>query len=593
MANRAFPVAQSTLFHAHAPMTENQGKVILLVDDQNLVAAAVRSLLAEQTTWKVHHVALAAEAVEAAARLRPHVILQDMILPDGSGLDLIGRYAQVHELPGTQVIMLSVDETPEHKAAAFDAGAFDYIVKMPAKAEFVVRVRHAIRQAEMVEAQVCLLDQAEAANRQARRELEARREAERKLEALNLRLRQELHARMEALERIAADLGQIQDLDLLLRRLLAEAREVFGCEAGSILLREGDTLVFTYAQNDIVNAELRFPDPRRSPAKLPIDRSSLAGAAAVDGLVAVRDAYELPEDSPFQFNKSFDQATGFRTRAVLALAMHDRMHQLIGVLQLINPRDTGSHHSREFSEDDQKLARHFAVLAADQLDRVRSYREAILRMVRLSELNDPKETGAHVRRVAEVSAILYEAWARRRGASEREIDRQLDMLRSAAMLHDLGKVGIPDLIKKSGPLTADERKEMQKHPILGVSIYREIHDPVDRASVEVMLYHQTKWDGSGYPSHDEIRQQLVRLGWKPEHVPEPKHEGIPIFGRVSAVADVFDALMSRRAYKEPWDSGRVRDEMARSSGTHFDPELVEILLERFDQVCAAHAMFEE
>jgi response regulator RpfG family c-di-GMP phosphodiesterase len=551
-------------------------------------------LLAGQADWQVHHVAKASEAVAAATRLRPHVILQDMVLPDGSGLELISRYAELHELPGTQVIMLSVDEAPEHKAAAFDAGAFDYIVKMPALAEFVVRVRHAIRQAEMVEAQVRLLDEAEAANRHAKREIEARREAERKLEAANLQLREELHARMEALERIAADLGQLQDLDLLLRRLLAEARAVFGCEAGTILLREGDHLVFSYAQNDILNVETRFPDARRSPVRLPMDRSSIAGAAAVDGLVAVRDAYELPEGTPFKFNRSFDEATGFRTRAVLALAMRDRMHQLIGVLQLINPRDTGAHHSREFTEDDQKLARHFAMLAADQLDRVRSYREAILRMVRLSELNDPKETGAHVRRVAEVSAIIYEAWARRHGASEHEIDRQLDLLRPAAMLHDLGKVGIPDaILKKPGPLNEEERGVMQSHPIFGVSIFRDLRDPLDLATLEVILYHQTKWDGTGYPDHQAIRSELVRLGWKPEKVPEPKGDRIPIFGRVVTLADVFDALMSRRAYKEAWDHERVRQELAKSAGTHFDPELVEILLERFDKACNAHAMFEE
>jgi len=165
-------------------MPDPHRKVILLVDDQNLVAAAVRSLLAGQEGWELHHVSRATEAADAARRLRPHVILQDMVLPDGSGLELIGRYAQIRDLPGTQVVILSVDEAPEHKAAAFDAGAFDYIVKMPAQAEFVVRVRHAIRQAEMVETQVGLLDAAEAANRQAAREIEARREAERKLEQM-------------------------------------------------------------------------------------------------------------------------------------------------------------------------------------------------------------------------------------------------------------------------------------------------------------------------------------------------------------------------------------------------------------------------
>jgi response regulator RpfG family c-di-GMP phosphodiesterase len=126
-----------------------------------------------------------------------------------------------------------------------------------------------------------------------------------------------------------------------------------------------------------------------------------------------------------------------------------------------------------------------------------------------------------------------------------------------------------------------------------VSIFRDLRDPLDLATLEVILYHQTKWDGTGYPDHQAIRSELVRLGWKPEKVPEPKGDRIPIFGRVVTLADVFDALMSRRAYKEAWDHERVRQELAKSAGTHFDPELVEILLERFDKACNAHAMFEE
>ena len=134
---------------------------------------------------------------------------------------------------------------------------------------------------------------------------------------------------------------------------------------------------------------------------------------------------------------------------------------------------------------------------------------------------------------------------------------------------------------------------MELHPMYGVSIIRDLRDPLDLATLEVILYHQTKWDGTGYPDHASIRTELVRLGWTPDKVPEPRGEGIPIFGRVVTLADVFDALMSRRAYKEPWDPARVRDTLARSAGTHFDPELVEVLLERFDKACAAHAMFEE
>lgn len=574
---------------------------ILVVDDQPIIAAAVRSLLSDQHGWRVHHVASAVDALDEAMRVRAQVILQDMTLADGSGLDLVERYVACHELPGVQVVMLSSDEKPENKAAAFDAGAFDYMVKMPPKAEFVVRVRHAIRQAEIMALQVRLLDEAEAANHRAERLLRAREEAERLLEekgrelaTLNERLRADLNLRTESLNRIAADLHQLQDLDMLLRRLLAEARKVFGCEAGSILLREGEHLVFTYAQNDALSIETRFPDLKRSPLRLPIDRSSIAGAGAVDGMVVVRDAYDLPPEVPFRFNRSFDETTGYRTRAVLAVAMHDSAQRLLGVLQLINPREPGVEAIGTFTEDDRKLASHFAGLAAIALERSQLGRSMVLRMMRLAEMRDPRETGAHVKRVAECSAVLFQGWATRRGMPAGEQERKLDILRTAAMLHDLGKVAIPDaVLKKPAKLDAAERAVMEMHPVHGARMLDGLSTALDEATAEVILYHHARWDGTGYPSNADIADELVRLGRAPEGVPPARGDAIPIFGRCVALADVFDALISRRAYKEPWPPEQVRATIAAEAGTHFDPELVEIFVERFEAMCHAHQMFAE
>jgi response regulator RpfG family c-di-GMP phosphodiesterase len=574
---------------------------ILVVDDQPTTIAAVRSLLSDKPGWTVHHVASASEAMAAAVRVRPRVILQDLSLGDGDGMDLVASYVACRELPGTQVVVLSSDEDPDLKAAAFDAGAFDYIVKMPARAEFVVRIRHAIRQAEIVETQIRLLDQMEAANRRAERELKVQEEFDRLLEdrsmqlaEANARLRTDMDTRIDSLNRIAADLHSLQDLDMLLRRLLLEARRVFGCEAGSILLRDGDRLVFTYAQNDVLNVETRFPDPKHSPVHLPIDRGSIAGAGAVDGMVVVRDAYDLPPGVPFKFNRSFDEATGYRTRAVLAVAMHDSAHRLLGVLQLINPHARTAGPSGVFSEEDQKLASHFAGLAAMALERSQLGRSMVLRMMRLAEMRDPKETGAHVKRVAEVSAILYQAWAERRGMVPREAEQRIDVLRTAAMLHDLGKVAIPDaVLKKPGKLDPDERTVMELHPIHGARTLDGLSTALDEATADVILYHQCRWDGAGYPKHQAIVEEFARLGRPASEVPAPIGESIPIFARCVALADVFDALMSRRAYKDPWPPERVHETIVSESGRHFDPELVEIFRERFQEICAAHRLFVE
>jgi HD-GYP domain-containing protein (c-di-GMP phosphodiesterase class II) len=452
-----------------------------------------------------------------------------------------------------------------------------------------------------VATQVRLLDEAEAANRRAERQLQAREQAEKLLQerslelaALNARLRTDLSLRIETLNRIGADLHMLQDLDMLLKRLLAEARGAFGCEAGSILLRDGDRLVFTYAQNDVLNIETRFPDPKRSPVHLPIDRTSIAGAGAVDGLVIVRDAYELPADVPFRFNRSFDEATGYRTRAVLVVALRDSAQRLLGVLQLINPRAQGAHHGREFTDEDQKLAQHFAGLAAMALERSQLGRSMVLRMMRLAEMRDPKETGAHVKRVAEVAALLYQAWAERRSMSEREMERNLDLLRTAAMLHDLGKVAIPDaILKKPGKLDSDERAVMEMHPVHGARTLDGLSTALDEATADVILYHQARWDGRGYPRHEAIVAELGRLGRRPDQVPVPAGADIPIFARCVALADVFDALMSRRVYKDPWPPERVLETIVSEAGSHFDPELVEIFRDRFGAMCAANQMFVE
>ena len=583
-------------------VSEPQRRRILVVDDQAIIAASVRTLLAGHPEWEVHHVATATEAVQTAVRVKPSVILQDLVLPDGSGLGLITRYAECRELPGTQVIVLSADEAPEHKAAAFDAGAFDYMVKMPAQAEFIVRIRHAMRQADMVETQVRLLDQAEAANREAAMQLRFREEAEQllreksvELAELNRQLASDQAARMESLNRVGRDLASLQDQDTLLRRLLSEARGMFGCDAGTIFLKQDDELVFAFAQNDALNVESRFPDHRKSPVRLPIDRGSIAGAAAVDGFVVVRDAYDLPADAPFTFNRSFDRSTGFRTRAVMAVALRNPRGRLLGVLQLINPSERGPHHSTEFTDEDAKLASPFAALASMALERSEVVEASLSRSLRLCEMRDPKETGAHVKRVAEVAAELYGLWASEKGIPQREVDHQLNLLRPAAKLHDIGKVGIEDaILKKPGKLTDDERRVMETHTVKAAAVLGSgTITEEDEAVRDVTLYHHARWDGTGYPDRATLVQAMQALGVPATRVPEPRGEHIPLFARLVSIADVFDALISARAYKEAWTPERVREEITRSGGSHFDPELTRLFVANFDRMLAAHERFDD
>ena len=407
-------------------------------------------------------------------------------------------------------------------------------------------------------------------------------------------LRKTMHERTDSLNRLATEFGNIQDIDTLLTRLLEEVLGVFHCDAGSILMKEDGMLCFRHAVTNNSDSTDKMLVSNSTPVRLPIDRNSMAGAAALDGLLVVKDAYNIPATATYKFNSTFDNLTGFKTRAVTSVALRSGQNELLGVLQLINPHDAETREHTEFSEDDQKLAVHFAGLASMAIERSSMTRTLVLRMMRLAEMRDPKETGAHVRRVSHVATRLYVAWAKRRGLSQELIYKQLDHLRLAAMLHDVGKVGIDDaILKKNGRLDPDERRKMETHAHIGAASLQGQKISLDDAIRDVTLYHHARWDGTGYPSHEQIVKTLEQLGEDTSNVPQPKGEGIPINARLVAIADVFDALMSRRAYKEAWAPEQVREEIARCAGTHFDPELVELFISDFDEYNKIHSALQE
>ena len=407
-------------------------------------------------------------------------------------------------------------------------------------------------------------------------------------------LRKTMHERTDSLNRLATEFGNIQDIDTLLTRLLEEVLGVFHCDAGSILMKEDGMLCFRHAVTNNSDSTDKMLVSNSTPVRLPIDRNSMAGAAALDGLLVVKDAYNIPATATYKFNSTFDNLTGFKTRAVTSVALRSGQNELLGVLQLINPHDAETREHTEFSEDDQKLAVHFAGLASMAIERSSMTRTLVLRMMRLAEMRDPKETGAHVRRVSHVATRLYVAWAKRRGLSQELIYKQLDHLRLAAMLHDVGKVGIDDaILKKNGRLDPDERRKMETHAHIGAASLQGQKISLDDAIRDVTLYHHARWDGTGYPSHEQIVKTLEQLGEDTSNVPQPKGEGIPINARLVAIADVFDALMSRRAYKEAWAPEQVREEIARCAGTHFDPELVELFVSDFDEYNKIHSALQE
>ena len=193
-------------------------------------------------------------------------------------------------------------------------------------------------------------------------------------------------------------------------------------------------------------------------------------------------------------------------------------------------------------------------------------RETVIRLSKAAEYRDP-ETGAHILRMAHYSELI----ARSLGLPEAE----RSLLLEAAPMHDIGKVGIADnILLKPGRLTPDEFEIMKQHAMFGYEILKGSSSKVLQAGAEIARGHHEKFDGSGYP------KGLVG-------------NDIPIFSRIVAVADVFDALTSERPYKVAWTLERAADHIKSCAGTHFDPLCVNAFFASWNAVLEIRQKFTE
>jgi putative two-component system response regulator len=197
-----------------------------------------------------------------------------------------------------------------------------------------------------------------------------------------------------------------------------------------------------------------------------------------------------------------------------------------------------------------RVKTHLSLVHIDELKR--THLELIQRLGRAAEFKD-NETGMHVMRMSHVSGRL---------ALQLGMDPHFsEQLIHAAPMHDIGKIGIPDhVLLKPGKLDDQELAMMRKHPQMGAKILDNSTSPLIKLAHSVALYHHEKWDGSGYP-----------FGLKGEE--------IPLEARIVAVADVFDALLNKRPYKEAWPVEDAVAEIEANRGKHFDPAIVDAMLQ--------------
>ncbi len=247
--------------------------------------------------------------------------------------------------------------------------------------------------------------------------------------------------------------------------------------------------------------------------------------------------------------------------------------ELIGVLNIY------TQHQHQPAVGEQELLEDFAdamaslivrrqaedKIIARQLELLDSQAEVLNRLSLAAEHRDT-ETGAHTVRMAHYAAIIAK-WA---GVSA----EQQNLLQQAAPLHDVGKIGIRDeILLKPGPLTKEEFDHMKQHTVIGAAILKGGGALIDTART-IALSHHERFDGTGYP------HSLAG-------------EAIPLFGRICAIADVFDALTMRRPYKEGWEIDKARAYINEMSGSHFDPAMVIAFESGFDEIIRIKTLFSD
>ncbi|AGT44857.1 HD domain-containing phosphohydrolase [Treponema pedis] len=377
-------------------------------------------------------------------------------------------------------------------------------------------------------------------------------------------------------------LHTIQDVDVLLEQILAQARSVVNADAGSIYIAKNGKLIIHYAQNDTLQKEL--PAGQKPPYvffDFPINNSTIAGCAAnMKKLINVPDVYNIGKDKPYKFGKGTDKATGYKTVSNLAIPLLSISGMLLGVLQVLNALDENGR-PRAFTHDDELYLSHFASNASITLERALLTRSMIMRMIKMAELRDPMETGMHVNRVANYSVEIYDRWAFNNSVRQKEQNSFRDALKIAAMLHDVGKIAIPDVIlKKPGKLTEEEFFLMQTHTWVGAKLFNKDESYLDTLSSEIALNHHENWDGSGYPGHINLEDgSPIKINPQTGRAQGKIGVEIPLGARIVALADVYDALSSKRTYKEAWGEDKILKEIKKMSGAKFDPELVKAFFE--------------
>lgn len=340
--------------------------------------------------------------------------------------------------------------------------------------------------------------------------------------------------RLNALLNITKNLSAEINLDVLLFRIMEEVQKTVHVDRGTVFLYDEDT-------NQLRS---KIAQGMKEEIRIPADKGIAGFVCQSREIVNIPDAYKDE-----RFNPEVDKKTGYKTKSILAVPMFNRQGLVIGVLQVLNKKDG------RFTKDNEDLLCAIAAIASSAIENAHLYEEQKKTFTSfietLSTTLDTRDyiTAGHSRRVTlyaiEISRLM-------------KLDvGQIEVIRYAGLLHDIGKIGVPEvLLFKDRKLTEDEYEIIKRHANLTKSILSKIHFLKKyRELPNIAASHHERIDGRGYPE-------------------KLKGDDIPLGGKILAVADAFDALTSRKPYQDRMELDKVMEIIETDTGTAFEPFVV-------------------
>lgn len=305
--------------------------------------------------------------------------------------------------------------------------------------------------------------------------------------------------------------------------------------------------------------------------RIPLHAGLVGHAVRTGDPIFIDDAYanETYREVLLTGALTTDRQTGYRTKAMMVVPFRNNDGAIIGAYQAVNKMTE----AEVFSEKDLEYLKLAASYAGKSLESVQLHteieetqKEIIFTMGEIGESRS-KETGNHVKRVAEYSYII----ALGLGLPQEEAE----LLKMASPMHDIGKVAIPDsVLKKPGKLTEEEFEIMKSHTDIGYSLLKNSTRRILKTAAIVAYEHHEKWNGRGYPRG-------------------LKGGEIHLYGRITAIADVFDALASDRVYKKAWELDRIFNLFHEERGQHFDPAVVDAFFNNLPKIMAIREQYKD